>query len=441
MNFNTFQDIRQQSYACLTRGADALFNLTDALLSEPQARSLPELSYVPAFERAWPSIYQALADGLIDETSLRAVWTKALLHDLPCHQIVWLGIDASPIPRPESQTSEDRGIIHVSNLPRAVKPISVGWQVSSLMLLPSEPSSWVGILDQRRIATSQTAIEVAIAQLQAVVPLIGHPIVLLADRWYATADLLQACEDLGIQVLIRLKRNRKLYRAPKRRSNKGREPLDGPLFQASKPETLGPAEASWMSRDEQGKLVTVQRWSQLHVRQARQVSLCVFFVRREGAKDSKRDPRERWFVCLQQASFVLPLQEVPRIYARRFSQEHGYRYLKQDLLWTRVHVRTPEQFERWSQLVAVAMNQLCLARQWVEGHYRPWESQRRAATPRHVRRVMAAVLAQVGTPASACQRRGKAPGRALGFHPQPAKRYEVVIKHAKKPKKVTKASG
>src|SRR4029079_16565112 len=103
---------------------------------------------------------------------------------------------------------------HVSNLPRAVKPISVGWQISSLMLLPSEPSSWVGILDQRRIATSQTAIEVAIAQLQAVVPLIGHPIVLLADRWYATADLLQACEDLGIQVLIRLNRNANLYRAP-----------------------------------------------------------------------------------------------------------------------------------------------------------------------------------------------------------------------------------
>lgn len=418
-----------------------MFNLTDALLSEPQARSLPELSYAPCFQRGWPSVYQALAQGSIDEGALRHVWIKALLSDLPSSQIVWLGVDASPIPRPEAKTSQDRGIIHVSNLPRAAKPISVGWQYSTVTLLPHEPSSWVGIMDQRRIPTKHTAIAVAIAQLEEVVPLIEHPIVLLADRWYATADFLQACQALGIQVLIRLKCNRKLYRPPQRSSRKGRPPLDGPLFQASKPETMGTAEASWMSKDEQGKRVTVQRWSHLHVRQARHISLCVLFVRREGAKDSKRDPRESWFVCLQDASFLPPLHEVPGIYARRFSQEHGYRYLKQDLLWTRAHVRTPEQFERWSVVVSLAMNQLCLARALGESSYRPWECQRRPATPGHVRRVMASILLQVGTPARSCQRRGKSPGRAQGFCPKPAPRYPVVIKQPKKPKKAPEASG
>src|SRR5881392_2327650 len=118
----------------------------------------------------------------------------------------------------------------------------------------SECSSWVGILDQRRIQTGQTTIAVAIVQLQALVPLIPRPVIVLADRWYATADFLRACNALGCQVLIRLKRNRKLYRPAVRKSAKGRPPLDGPLLQGSRSETLYGAEAVWMSHDKHGHL-------------------------------------------------------------------------------------------------------------------------------------------------------------------------------------------
>lgn len=247
LNFNTLKQVRQQIYDSFERGADALFNLCDALLCESQARSLPELSHSPFFEREWPSLYQALSNGKINEVALRQIWVKALLHDIPVSQTICISVDASSIPRPEAETSEDRGIIHVSNLPRACKPISVGWQYSTVMLLPERTSSWVSILDQRRIETAQTAIEVAIAQLQAVVSLIKHPIIILADRWYGTADFLRACKALGCQVLIRLKRNRKLYRPAVRTSRKGRPPLDGPLFQGSRPDTLYGTEASLTS--------------------------------------------------------------------------------------------------------------------------------------------------------------------------------------------------
>ena len=169
------------------------------------------------FEREWPSPYQALSNGKINEVVLRQIWVTALLKDIAINQTIWISVDASSIPLPESETSEDRGIIHVSNLSRAAKPISVGCHYSIVMLLPEVASSWVGILDQRRIETAQTAIEVAIAQVQAVVPLIKQPIIILADRWYATADFLRACKALGCQVLIRLKRNRKLYRLPVRK--------------------------------------------------------------------------------------------------------------------------------------------------------------------------------------------------------------------------------
>ena len=438
LNFNTLQQVRKQIYASFERGADALFNLCDALLCEDQARSLPELSQSPCFERAWPSLYQALENGKINQDQLRQMWVKALLAEVPLTEPIWISVDASSIPRPEAKTSQDRGIIYVSNLPRASKPISVGWQFSTVMLLPQEASSWVGILDQRRIQTVQTAIAVAIAQLQALVPLIQRPVIVLADRWYATADFLRACKALGCQVLIRLKRNRKLYRHPVRKSEKGRPPLDGPLLQGSRQETLNGAEAVWMSHDEHGQQVSISRWSGLHFRQAREVEVGVFCVRRDGAKGSKRDPRESWFVCLDEHPTRLPLNAVRGLYGRRFSHEHGYRYLKQDLFWSHVHVRTPEQFERWSQIVSIVMNQLRLARALGQACYRPWEGRQRAVTPRQVRRIMPSILSQIGTPARRCQKRGKSPGRATGFHPEPAPRYEVVLKRQKK---LSKSSG
>src|SRR5947209_16073603 len=101
-------------------------------------------------------------------------------------------------------------------------------------------------------------------------------------------------------------------------------------------------------------------------------------------------------------------------------QEHGYRFLKQALLWNRVHVRTPEQFERWSWLVALVLNQLYLARELGQAVHRPWERSDRPVTPQQVRRVMPTILLQLGTPARLCQPRGKSPGRAKGFRPQPA---------------------
>ena len=138
----------------------------------------------------------------------------------------------------------------------------------------------------------------------------------------------------------------------------------------------------------------------------------VIRVERDAAKGTKRDPRVSWFVMLDA---IIPLPQIAQQYRRRFSQEHGYRFLKQELLWTRVHVRTPAQFELWSWLLVLVMNQLYLARELGQALHRPWESRERPVTPQQVRRVMPAILLQVGTPARRCQPRGKAPGRAKGF--------------------------
>src|SRR5881409_1800820 len=90
MNFNRLKQIRQQVYDCMERGADALFNLADALLCESQAQSLPELSLSPCFERQWPSVYEALSDGRINLEQIRAIWVEALLAEKADNELIWI---------------------------------------------------------------------------------------------------------------------------------------------------------------------------------------------------------------------------------------------------------------------------------------------------------------------------------------------------------------
>jgi hypothetical protein len=298
MHFNTVERFRQQVYDCFERQQDALFNLCDALVSEPAARSLAELSLSPFFVRRWPSLYAALQDGRINTERLRGVFVRALLAEYPLDEPVWLGLDSSGMERLEADSSADRGMIYVPNLPHATTPVSVGYQFSTLMLLPQQPSSWVGVLEQRRISTTETAIEVGIAQLRAVVPHIQRRVIVLADRWYATGRFVQACREVGCAALIRLKVNRKLYRSapPRKPGQRGAPAKHGALFQGSRPETHGPADAEWEGVDEQGKRVVVSCWQGLHFRDAPQVPVTVIRVLREAARDSKRDPRISWFL-------------------------------------------------------------------------------------------------------------------------------------------------
>lgn len=95
MNFNRLKHIRQQVYASFDRGADALFNLADALLCESQAQSLPELSLSPFFERQWPSVYEALEDGRINVEQIRAIWVSVLLAERAEHEPIWIAVDGA----------------------------------------------------------------------------------------------------------------------------------------------------------------------------------------------------------------------------------------------------------------------------------------------------------------------------------------------------------
>jgi hypothetical protein len=110
MNLTTLKACRQEIYGCFGRAKDALFNTVDALLTEDRARSLPELSLSSHFERSFPSLYEGLEDGKIDQKRLQEVFAR-FLPQSHVQELVWVGIDVSGIARPRARTSADRSAL------------------------------------------------------------------------------------------------------------------------------------------------------------------------------------------------------------------------------------------------------------------------------------------------------------------------------------------
>src|SRR5258706_6694709 len=152
-----------------------------------------------------------------------------------------------------------------------------------------------------------------------------------------------------------------------------------------------------------------------------------------GKVGKARDPKISWFIW--KGEQAAPLAEISPTYRLRYSQEHGYRFDKQELLWDEPRLSTPQRTARWTQIVACAHNLLVLARPLLQGCYRPWETRHSVLTLAQARRAMPTLLTQLGTPARPPQPPGKTPGRAKGFHPKPATRHPVIRKTSKTHKK------
>jgi len=432
MDCTRFDAFRRDVYTCFTRAGAALFDLSDAVLTDPTARSFVEFSQAVCFQRRWPSLYAALQDGHIDRAALRRTFA-AFLPAAPQGRRLLLGLDTSPIRRPDAHTSPDRTLVYWPNLPRDATPVVPGWSFSALLVLPQPVSSWTYLLDHQRVASSESAVSVGAEQLQSVLPLLSMRPLLLLDRHYSQDPWLPATSALALDQLIRARRDQVLYRAPPPPSGKRGAPRkDGARFKGSDPSTHSLPDAEWSGTDAAGKEVTVRCWGGLHRRKARQLPITAIQIVRAQAPNTKREPREAWFWWLGGA--LPPLAEVATFYPHRFGQEHGYRFDKQELLWATPHLRMPEQMQRWTDIVAVVHNELVLARLLVQADRRPWEARTRAASPQQVRRAMGRLIAQVGTPAPPPQVRGKAAGRPHGAVVKRAERYAVIRKSLPKPK-------
>lgn len=439
MNLTRVNDFRHRADDRFEQAADALFNPVDALASETAAQSFPELSLSPFFVRHWPSLDEACEDGKIDADRLREVFVQ--FAPLPsAGQHVFLGVDTRSLFRPEAVTWADRTLLPIPHVPEAAHAVSPGWVISSVVLVPEEAGQGTVVLDSWRVESSALATEVAASQVLAVVDLLvarGRRPVIIGARWHACAPFLVRMTDVPASCLLRVTSHRVFDRpAPARQpGQRGASRKDGARFQCSDESTHGEPDARWEGTDAHGKRVEVHCWNQLHLRTARRVEVSVIQVIRHGASSRRRDPKISWFVWKGWENEPAPLAAISPTDRLRYSQEHGYR-LDTHVLWCdKPPLRTPQQTERWTQVVACAHNQLVLARSLVPGIYRPWETRRSVVTLTPVRRAMPTILMPLGTPARPPHPRGKAPGRAKGFHPKPAAHHPVSRNTSRKEKK------
>jgi hypothetical protein len=439
MDFSRLYDFRRRAYACFERASDALMNVADALLTETGARSLAELSLSPFFERGWSSLYEGFQDARIDRNGLQQLFADYAPLPKEGDRLV-LGGDASSILRPQSKTARDRSYVHASNLPEDAKPVRPGWQFSELAVLPAEQSSFVYVLDNRRIESSATQGEIMARQLCEATTRLVRRFLFLGDGYYGSEAFRIQTAEVDCDVLVRFAKNRVLYREPPPVTGKpgpGHPTWHGAPFKLGDPSTHGTPDQQGESVDASGHRVEVRCWRHLHFKKARDQEVSLFSVLRHGAQGTKRDPKVSWFLFWGRN--VPEPADIPTLYRRRYNLEHGYRTAKQDLLWETPRLRTPERFAHWTDLVSLVRNTLFLARDLVTAKRRPWESTSRPKTPEQVRRAMAPIIAALGTPARLCRPRGYSPGWTKGRERRKLQTYKVVYKASEQTKNPAKS--
>ncbi len=101
---HAFRTFRYSLYECLKRRADALFELTDAILSADAVSSPAHLSLQPSHRRGWGSLYAALDRGRIDAEALRELLARNPLVGGADEQPIY-AVDVSVWPRCDAESS------------------------------------------------------------------------------------------------------------------------------------------------------------------------------------------------------------------------------------------------------------------------------------------------------------------------------------------------
>ena len=418
---------RAACYQSFGRRRDALSDLLDAVVSGVPLTSLVRASLVPTFAHQWASVYDALSDGTLELTPLRALLTASLPPGEG--RLLW-AIDGSTWPRPEAHTSPERTCCRQVNVGTPESGIVAGWEYQWLMAIPEAQGSWVLPLDVRRRApTAGSPTEVALAQLRDVLAHapadLPRPVV-VCDSHYDVPRLVRA--ELPIDLLARLASNRRFYRPPGPPTGRGRPRVHGPVFRLSDPATQGDPSTSQSYADPDYGAVVLTRWDNLHTQAAADVTVSVLRVEVAHLPHRETPPKPLW-LCWHGLASPDDLGTLWHWYQRRFTVEHAFRLLKQTLGWTAPRLKHPSAADRWSWLLALAMWQLWLLRSLVTETRLPWEHDPppgTALSPGRVRRAAAAFLRTVGSPARPPRPRGKSPGRQVGTCPGRSPRFPVV---------------
>jgi hypothetical protein len=435
---------RAALYASFTRWPDALFELCDAMLSTPgPVTSVPALSLEPVFSRSHGSLYKALERGRIDEEKMRDLLASSRDPNWP----LTFAIDASTWDRCDAECSPERGFHYSASKHSAGKPIVAGWSYQWACQLCPTPDSWTAPLDVVRVKPTMDPSSETIAQIRRVVarmPTEREVPMAVLDAGYDPAAISHGLKDVRVEVVVRIRSDRVFHLDPdpRRLGERGRPARHGRRFALADPASWHSPDATLVTHDNRYGTVTVSAWHGLHPRlhgrgrwksEPEPPIVICSVLRVEVEHLPKTAAGVKKTLWLWWSGPGLPdLERCLRAYLRRFDIEHTYRFFKSVLGWTTPSIRTPEQADRWSLLVAAAYTELRLARRLVEDLRLPWERrlEPHALTPRRVRRGFRVLRAVIGSPASPPKSTVAGPGRPKGTRRPPRTRYPAVKKAA-----------
>lgn len=439
---DALEGFRTGWYGCLTRRADALFELGDAMLCAPgPVRDLAHLSLVPVHRRGHGGLYDGLNAGRIEVAGARDLFAGQQLPKVagPDGRAgLVLAVDVSNWLRPDAATSPDRLFCHTYSRGQGQAQMIPGWPYSFVAALEAGPTSWTALLDATRLGPDDDLTTVTAIQLRAVVGRLadaghhrpGDPDVLIAlDAGYDVVRLAWLLQDLPVTLVGRVRSDR-VFHAPagqRQGPTKGRPPRHGRRLKLNDPstwpapdhETTNPTgrygTARTVAFDRMHQRVTARAgWErhpgQLPVIEGTLLQLAV------DRLPGDRDPKPVWLWASTTAATNADIDHWWAMYLRRFDLEHTFRMLKQTLGWTTPMLRDPNAADNWTWVVLAAHTQLRLARPIAADHRLPWQrpAPPGCLTPARVRRDFRNIHQNMTNPANAPKPTRPGPGRPPG---------------------------
>jgi hypothetical protein len=437
-------------YDCLTLRADALFELTDAVLcSDGPVTTLVGLTLTAEHRRGHGALYDGLGSGRIQVDRLRRS-----LANLPVPRDaqgrITLGVDVSPWLRPDAATTADRSFCHVYGRGKGQAQMIPGWPYSFVAALEPGRTSWTTLLDAVRVSPCDDATEVTATQIREVIERLQQArhwkpgdadILVVFDAGYDVTRLAFLLADLPVELLGRLRSDRVFYfPAPPQDGKPGRPPRHGPEFALSRVATQPVPEVTTLTQTSRYGAARARAWARLHPKlthRAAWADLSGELPVIEGSiiqlqvqrLPGDRNPKPLWLWYSRPNVQQSDVDRLWRAFLRRFDLEHTFRFLKQTLGWTRPRIRTPEQGERWTWLIVAAHTQLRLARHLTQDLRRPWErpvTEPHRRTPARIRRGFRNLRPKTTLPATAPKPSRPGPGRPPGSkNKQRARQHDV----------------
>jgi hypothetical protein len=351
---------------------------------------------------------------------------RLYIEQMPKQGRIILAGDHTAWSRPDAVTLKERTYEHYTQGGFAGRPITAGYGYSTIAWVPETEGSWALPLRHERITSWENPIDKAVWQLQQVCPHLPSRPLTLWDAEYGCAPFVIKTAEINADKLMRLRSNLCLWGEPPEYSGRGKPRVHGEKFKLNDSTTWGEPVQSIEQEDTQIGRIRIWVWHHLHFRGAPHYPMSVVLVERLNPSGSPRVSKPMWLAYVGHE--MPPLSEIWKLYLRRFAVDHWYRFIKQRLHWTLPKLATPQQCDRWSDLMPLMTWELWLARDIVCDNPLPWQKPIVKLTPGRVAQAMAGILARISTPASPPKLRGKSPGWKTGQPRQRRIRYPIVKK-------------